>query len=293
MQKMLITGSGGFLGSRIAAFYREVYEVVALTRAKLDITVEHDVRTLIRECAPDIVIHCAAISDTGYAQEHPEQSYHINVAGTKNIALACEETGAKLIYMSSDQIYNGCTKAGALAEEDAMPKNVYGKHKLEAEKEASAIAPSSVGLRLTWMYDLPNRNKKTNSNLLWNLIKAIREDKPLSFKSWEYRGITYVWELIENMDKIIELPGGIYNCGSENDESTYDTAWHLMDKLVGKRAGHFIVKESEPTDPSEPNPFRNLSISNKRMKDQGIHFSNTQEGFLKCMKEYGIWELPF
>ena len=78
-----------------------------------------------------MVIHCAALSNTWYCEQHREESHKVNVQGTVRIAKACKLTGAKLVFMSSDQVYNATPLPGLLKEEEVLqPVNIYGQHKL-------------------------------------------------------------------------------------------------------------------------------------------------------------------
>lgn len=133
----MITGSTGFLGSRLADYYKDLYELLLPTHEALNVSREEAVKTYVEEHRPDFVIHCAALSNTWYCQQHPEESHRVNVQGTVKLAKACKLTGAKLIFMSSDQVYNGTPLLGPLKEHEVLqPVNVYGQHKLEAEQRA-------------------------------------------------------------------------------------------------------------------------------------------------------------
>lgn len=284
MKKLLITGASGFLGSRLMQYYEGKYEVIGITRKDVDFTKEQDVIDHIQQIHPDVVLHCAAISDTGYAQNHPAESYQVNVETVVWVAKGCKLTGAKLVYMSSDQVYTGYSKLGAISEtEELTPENVYGRDKLKAEQLLQEMGADAVGLRLTWMYDLPNRHLKTNSNLLWNIIRAALRQEKLCFRTGDYRGITYVWEVVERMEQIWCLPSGVYNCGSENAWNTYDTAIFAVKQLGYTKVETLIDKE----DNLLRGEFRNISINIEKMKKYGIHFPDTQEGIKRCLLEYG------
>ena len=148
ISRVMITGPSGFLGCRLNIYYKEKYTLFCPRHDEMDITSEDSVMKYLAENRPDVVIHCAAISSTGYCQEHPEESFRVNVLGTENLAKACKEVDTKLIYMSSDQVYNGTAKKGLLTEEVPLyPVSVYGKDKREAERRVQQILPDSIGLR--------------------------------------------------------------------------------------------------------------------------------------------------
>lgn len=220
---ILITGASGFLGSRLAYLLRDRYHLLLPTHNELNISREEAVRAYLEEHRPAAVVHCAALSNTWYCEQHPEESHRVNVQGTVRIAKACKLTGAKLVFMSSDQVYNGTPALGPLPEDaELQPVNVYGNHKLEAEQRALRNLPDAVGLRLTWMYDLPASSMRLNSNILVNLHKANAEGTVIKAATHEYRGVTYVWDVVRNIERALALPGGIYNFGSGNSRNSYE-----------------------------------------------------------------------
>lgn len=286
MKHILVTGSQGFLGSRIVDYYKKFYTVTGLTHVELDITDEAAVKERLLAERPDILIHCAAISDTGYAQTHPEESFAINVLGSENLARAAAKIGAKIIFMSSDQIYNGNSLQGTAYDAapdasreglDDNPVNVYARHKLEAEQRILALCPDAVCLRLSWMFDLPREGMKTNSNLLWNLLQAARGQQTLSFATHEYRGMTYACDVVQNLEKTFALSGGVYNFGCSNSLNTYTIACRAA-KLLGLHAD--IVAKDDTRFQTAP---RNLTMNLDKMNAAGIYFPNTLESIRHCL----------
>ncbi len=282
MKKILVTGGSGFLGSRICWYFREKsYEVYAPSHKEMDITDFESVEKYIKKIEPEVVIHCAAISDTGYTEEHKEESFQINVIGTENLAKVTGKMGIRFIFMSSDQIYNGKTiegeeydrsKDACEEEKDDQPVNEYGRQKKEAEIRSLSANPNTVALRLTWMYDLAREGMKTNRNLMTNLVEADKKSTVLRFACHEYRGITNVWEVVRNLEKVMEIPAGIYNYGSENDMATIEVAkkavqvWKLSEEVVEEDIERFSTRP------------RNLTILNDKLRTTGIEFANTFDG---------------
>lgn len=284
MKKILITGSSSFLGSRLAYYLKDKYQLLLPSHSQLNVSREEAVKAYMEEHQPDIVLHCAALSNTWYCEQHPEESHRVNVQGTVRIAKACKLTGAKLVFMSSDQVYNGTPLLGALKEEDVLqPVNVYGQHKLECEQRVGWNLPESVGLRLAWTYDLPNTTMKLNANILVNLQKAYEEGTTLKAATHEYRGVSNVWEVVRNIEKAISLPGGIYNFGSTNTLDSY--------QLFQRAACLMGLNQLHAHHPKEaPSPFvlpdedrfalqpRNLTMDCSRIEQYGIHFRDSIEG---------------
>lgn len=283
MKTILINGKDGFFASRFIEYYKDKYNIIGFSHSDLDITNEKQAISIISKYNPDYLVHAAAISDTGTCERNPEKSFEVNVKGSINVAKACLKTKAKLIYLSSDQVYNGNDEVGPYDEKSFNPNNVYGKHKIEAEKEILEIMDNVVILRLTWLFDLPERHKKTNSNIVWNIAKALMENKAIKFPANEYRGITYVYDLVKNFDKIIDLPAGVYNAGSENNLSTYEVAEKVLDAMgLSHRVKEILIKDVERY--KEKN--RDLRISNSKLKNCDIYFGISEETVRNCVKDF-------
>ncbi|MDD3428599.1 MAG: sugar nucleotide-binding protein [Oscillospiraceae bacterium] len=283
-KQMLLIGAGGFLGVRLQKYYnKNITE--ALTHSQLNIEEISAVEKAVQQSNAEVVINCAAISNTAYAQQNPQQAYAANVLGAANIAKACARTGKKLVYMSSDQVYNGCTQQGPLSEDVPLcPTGVYAQQKLRAEQEIQALLPQAVGLRLTWLYDLPQSGMRLNANLLSNLLQASHSKAPLAFATKEYRDITWVQELVENMDKITNLSGGIYNIGSTGGGCTYETALFAAEKLKLPTPAQLIIADETRYETQT----RNLLLNTAKAQHQEIVFSTTQAGIVKCIEHYNL-----
>lgn len=278
MKKLLVTGGTGFLGSRICSFYKERFEIIAPGHREMDITEENDVRRFLHETCPDIVIHCAAVSDVGACEKDPERSYRINVIGTENLARISREIGAKCILCSSDQVYFGSTLREPHKEEEVLnPANHYGRQKLYAEQSCLAINPESVHLRLSWMYDRAAFSETEHGDFLRTLLVKLDEKQKISYPVYDVRGITDVWEVIGNLEKVWELPGGVYHFGSPNDASTYDTTVKLFERLG------LDLQLVEPNEEAFCDHPRNLSMSQAKINSYGIYFSHTLEGLYRAM----------
>lgn len=286
MEKILVTGSEGFLASRIIKKYGDKYEIIPMNKNMLNITNEKQTIQTIRSINPKYVIHTAAIADTGICQKNPELSYEVNVNGVINIAKACSLANSKLVNCSSEQIYNGNDESGPYKENcDVTPNSVYAVHKLNAEREVDKLLDNAVHLRLTWMFGLPERGCKVNTNIITNIIRAIMNGDIYKAPSNEYRGMTYVHEVVENMEKIINLPKGIYNTGSENDYSTYEVAKIVVQNLKLNRGLEEVLENDSERFKEKQ---RDLRIDNNKLRKSEIYFSTTEDAIKKCLREFKI-----
>lgn len=135
MKKILITGAGGFVGSRILQQWQGKYELCALPKGFFCTADEALTRAQVEALHPDVILHTAALSDTSYCAQHPAEAYRANVELPVWLARAAQQTKAKLVAFSSDQVYAGTKQQGPLSEAlDLHPANIYGQYKLKAEQ---------------------------------------------------------------------------------------------------------------------------------------------------------------
>ena len=277
MKRVLVTGAGGFVGSRIMQQLADRMTLLPFPQGALAYATRSDVERLVERLHPDAILHTAAISDTGYCEAHPDESFRANVEVPLWFAQAARSVGARLVAFSSDQVYAGLKGRGPFDETTPLsPSNVYGRQKREAEQRILDVLPRAVLLRATWLYDLPGYRLPIRGNLPLNLLRAARLGEPLRFSCRDYRGVTYVRQAVENLLPALALPGGVYNFGSENDADTYDTALHFCTVLG-------IHPTLEQTSWS-----RSLLMDTRKARAGGILFDTTAEGTVHRAKSFPI-----
>lgn len=279
MQTILVTGASGFVGSRFVKRWAADYDILTPTHAELDITDNISVERYFSLHRPRVVLHLAAISNTWQCEQNLQESYRVNVLGTQLIARAAAMCGARFVFFSSDQVYNGNLETGALAENVSVnPETCYARHKLEAERLALGACEDSVVLRATWMYDSENNNMPQHANFVVNIDRAIRESVPVTFPVREYRGITWVKEVVEYLPQTFRLQPGIYNYGAENRLNTYETACCYFEMLATNlKCSDILIPDADRYQQHE----RNIAMSNKKLVEASngiVNFSTTLDG---------------
>lgn len=280
MERLLITGATGFVGGRLARALAGKYELLTPGRAELDLFDAGGIARYLRAGRPTFVVHAAALADTGYCEAHPQESEAVNLRAPEALAAACAGVGAKLVVFSSDQVYNGTELTGPLSETAPLaPVNVYGRHKLEAERRVLAACPGAVCLRASWMYDLPVRGLKNSTGLPGRLYGAALSGRPLALNPREWRGVTWVSGLTEQFEAILQLPGGAYNAGAENTLNSLETG-----RAMAARLG---LPENTVCAVQDPRP-RNLAMDTAKLRAFGIELGNTLDSLAQCLREYGL-----
>ena len=170
--KVLVTGVGGQLGYDVVnELAKRDYECIGsdilesadspFPYVQLDITDKYAVEKALAEASPDVVIHCAAWTavDAAEDEENKPKVYAVNVTGTKNIAEACKKLGCKLIYISTDYVFNGQGTEPWQADcKDFAPLNYYGQTKLEGELAVSGTLEKFFIVRIAWVFGQNGNN---------------------------------------------------------------------------------------------------------------------------------------
>lgn len=154
--RVLITGAGGQLGhDLIVAFSADQYDVIATTHASMDLTNRDVVLSTVIAAEPDVIIHAAAWTAVDACEGDPGKAFAVNAFGTRNVAESARRTGAHLLYVSTDYVFDG-TKDGPYREWDVTaPRSVYGASKLAGERE---LDPGSAIVRTGWVCGVNGNN---------------------------------------------------------------------------------------------------------------------------------------
>lgn len=212
--KILVTGASGQLGQYIQQFFfqsKNSFELFPFNKKTLDVTNLEMVLNKIEECRPDVIIHGAAFTQVDEAEVKIDKTYQINAIGTRNIAIASEKVGAKLIYISTDYVFNG-KKSGAYNEYDVVsPLGVYGLSKKAGEDFVKSFSSRWFIIRTAWLYGA------YGTNFVKTMLNLATKDEPLKVVNDQIGSPTYARDLVEFIFQLLQTElYGIYhvsNCG--------------------------------------------------------------------------------
>ena len=158
-KRYLITGVKGQLGYDLIRELnkRGIYDILALDYEDLDITDRRIVMKTIKEYAPEVVFHCAAWTNVDGAEDEKEKCMKVNVDGTKNILDACRLVNAKMIYISSDYVFDGKKEGLYETTDEVNPQSVYGKSKVDSENIVKEYDKSFI-VRTSWVFGINGKN---------------------------------------------------------------------------------------------------------------------------------------
>jgi len=228
MRRLLITGASGLLGNKMVEHARENYRVMPLHNTKplhplslkLDITNLKQVLTLLIKLNPKIVMHTASETNVDICETQKEHAWRTNVEGTSNIAEACQKIGAKLIYISTDYVFDG--EKGFYDEEDKPnPVNYYGLTKLEGEKQVIECCKNYAILRTSVLYGW----HPWKQNFATWTINQLRQNKEIKVVEDHYNTPTLADNLAEIAVEIVQRDlQGLYHASGPERISRYEFA---------------------------------------------------------------------
>lgn len=286
VKRVFLTGGKGFIGKRFTDSFQNHFEILSAGSRELNVLKKDEVRDALNQFKPDYVIHAAAIALTDFCNENPEKCHAVNVDGAVNVARACKATGAKMVFLSTEQVFNGNPEPGPYKEDTMpIPNTQYGKNKLKAEGLIKEILDDLWILRLTWMFGVPERNRPVVANILWDTIRMALKGSKTLVPTREFRGYTYVGELMDEFEKIFTLPFGTYHIGSQNSLDRFDVVSFILDEIgLGSRTSDLIEKDEKKYALAP----RDVRLDTSLIQSLGFNFSNTSDAIRKCIKEYNL-----
>ncbi|MBI2598108.1 MAG: SDR family oxidoreductase, partial [Candidatus Diapherotrites archaeon] len=167
MNRLLIIGANGFLGKKICKIVSQNgFETIETDlfadkrQIKLDVTKKNSVMDAIKKYKPHAVIHCAAVTDVDWCEENMEETFEVNVEGTKNVSTTCSQFDSKMVFISTDYVFDGKKKSKYSEVDATNPLSVYAKSKLEGEKIVSKENPANLILRTSAIYGFNGKKDK-------------------------------------------------------------------------------------------------------------------------------------
>lgn len=212
--KILVTGVAGQLGHDVVnELIKRGHQPIGVDVAEMDITDKGQVDSTISKIKPEAVVHCAAWTavDLAEEKENEEKVYAINALGTKYIAEACKNCGAKMIYISTDYVFNGQGETPWTPDcKDYEPLNYYGKSKLSGEKFVSSILDNYFIVRIAWVFG------KNGNNFVKTMLKLAKSYSTLKVVCDQIGTPTYTYDLAKLLcDMVVTDKYGYYHATNE------------------------------------------------------------------------------
>ena len=286
IMKVLVTGVKGQLGHDVMnELALRGIEVIGLDVEEMDITDRTACETVISQEKPDAVIHCAAYTAVDAAEDNLELCRKINAEGTRNIARVCKAMDIKMMYISTDYVFNGGGQRPWEPDDHREPLNVYGLTKYEGEIAGEQNIQKYFIVRIAWVFGVNGKN------FIKTMLRLGKEKGAVSVVNDQIGSPTYTYDLARLLVDMIQTDKyGRYHATNEGLCSWYEFACEIF-----RQAGMDEVKVT-PVD-SDGFPAKAKRPSNSRMSKEKL----TENGFerlpswqdalgryLKVLKENGM-----
>lgn len=261
--KVLVTGVKGQLGFDVVnELEKRGIEAVGVDIQEMDITDRTSVEQVIRQEAPDAVIHCAAYTAVDAAEENEALCRRVNADGTRNIAEVCKALDSKMIYISTDYVFSGEGERPWEPEDERAPKSVYGQTKYEGELAVQELLEKYFIVRIAWVFGVNGRN------FVKTMLKLAENHDTITVVNDQFGSPTYTYDLARLLVDMVQTDKyGIYHATNEGICSWYDFACAIF-----KEAG--ISMNVKPVT-SEEYGAKASRPANSRMSKEKL----TQQGF--------------
>lgn len=229
--KLLVTGVKGQLGYDVVnELTRRGHDAIGVDIEEMDITDASSVQTVIGSCRPDAVIHCAAWTavDAAEDEENKEKVHKVNAVGTQNIANVCKELGCKMMYISTDYVFDGQGETPWTPDcKDYKPLNVYGQTKLDGELAVSNTLSNFFIVRIAWVFG------KNGNNFIKTMLKVGKNRDKLTVVNDQIGTPTYTFDLARLLVDMIETDKyGYYHATNEGGY----ISWHEFATEIFRQA---------------------------------------------------------
>lgn len=222
--RILITGAGGMLGQAVTReFQGREHTVTALSHARLDITDLAAVKQALAEYTPEVIINCAAYTKVDQAETDYEAALQVNALGVRNLALACKETGAVLVHISTDYVFDGQKNEPWNIYDTRHPINAYGRSKYLGERFLETIARRYYLVRTSWLFG------PGGPNFVETILKLAREKETLTVVDDQWGCPTYTTDLARALAGLVASGCyGVYHITNQGATTWYHFAREIL-----------------------------------------------------------------
>ena len=267
--KILITGIKGQLGYDCVRELKErgYTNVKGIDIEDLDITDESAVHKFITEYNPDVVMHNAAWTAVDKAEQMPDKVYQVNALGPKYIAEACKEVNAKMVYISTDYVFDGKGESQFEVDDPKNGLSVYGKTKSQGEDFVTSTISNYFIVRISWVFGY------NGNNFVKTMLKLGSRMSEINVVCDQIGSVTYTYDLSKLLCDMIETDKyGIYHATNEGMISWADFATEIMKQAnLACKVNHVTTEEYKRLVPNQADRPLNSRMSKKSLDNAGFN----------------------
>ena len=294
--KILITGSKGQLGNELKDIINKGYseigkvskviknsQVFDLDVDKLDITDLKSVKNILNKIKPDVVINCAAATNVDGCESDEDFAFKVNALGPRNLAMVCEEIGAKLVQVSTDYVFSGIGEKPLTEYDLTAPYSVYGKTKLLGENYVREFCSKYYIVRTAWLYGY------VGHNFVYTMRRLGKEKDSINVVNDQIGNPTHANDLAYHILKLIETDEyGVYHCTGKGECSWYDFAKMIIELSGEECIVNPCTSEEYKTPAKRPeySSLDNMMLRNT-VGDEMRNWQDAIKSFIENLKVRG------
>lgn len=282
--RVLLTGGTGMLGRALLEVWGVQHEVIAPTRAELDLTQPPQIFEAVRRVRPEVILHAAAVADVDRCEADPDLAFRVNTLGTACLAAAAHEVGATLIFISTDYVFDG-SKGTPYTEFDLPnPINVYGRSKWLAEEYVRTLCPRHFVVRTAWLFAPWGRHFVSQT------VERVLRGEPVGGIA-QASSPTFVVDLAQGLLRLLDYPAyGVYHMANHGVASRYEMARAIL-VMLGRNPDE-AVRLSAVSGRRAPRPDRS-PLRNYVLELQGRDpMRPWPEALAECLRRMGLAVRP-
>ena len=277
--KVLVTGVKGQLGYDVMAeLAKRNIEAIGVDIYEMDITDKISVEKVIGEAAPDVVVHCAAYTAVDAAEDNEALCRRVNAGGTRNIAEVCKKLDCKMVYISTDYVFDGQGTRPWEPDDERHPLNVYGQTKYEGELAVQENLFKYFIVRIAWVFG------KNGKNFVKTMLKLAETHDKLTVVNDQFGSPTYTYDLARLLVDMIQTDKyGIYHATNEGICTWYEFACEIF-----RQAGVKIEVTPVPASeyPAKAKRPENSRLDKSKLTENGFErLPSWQDALGRYLKE--------
>ena len=237
MERILVVGASGLLGSRMMEILAPDYRVYGTYRGQrigsenmyeLEVTKKSEVAAVIQKSRPDVVIDAHGLKSVDYCEIHPDEALRINVVGTRNVAESANAAGCKYVFISTDDVFDGEKKTPYSETDEPHPINQYGVTKLMAERAIESLNRDHIIARTSMLFG-KGGSRKLPSFATW-VVEQLRNEQRIDVVSDQYSNPTYTDSITEFIRRLCEKDAsGLFHIAGKDTVSRLEFAVKLAE----------------------------------------------------------------
>lgn len=294
--KILITGSKGQLGNELKDIINKGYSEIGKVSEciknsqvfdfdvdKLDITDLKSVKNVLNTIKPDVVINCAAATNVDGCESDEDFAFKVNSLGPRNLAMVCEEIGARLVQVSTDYVFSGVGEKPLTEYDLTAPYSVYGKTKLLGENYVREFCSKYYIVRTAWLYGY------VGHNFVYTMRRLGKEKDSINVVNDQIGNPTHANDLAYHILKLIETDEyGVYHCTGKGECSWYDFAKMIIELSGEECIVNPCTSEEYKTPAKRPeySSLDNMMLRNT-VGDEMRNWQDAIKSFIENLKVRG------